>query len=566
MVVSKQKDLLSWCDDLHQVKGNISQFQATLQQILNKAPSIEDFKELTECLSMAPSDSKGIADKTRNILTSAQLKVAIRMKFLYDQGLLPFLLALSQINLKSPKSDKFVGYLLDYTPPHDVGDSLSDVLKLRISSKSIDLEQPYPPTLPPIGSVNLLSQVLTDKSFRLPSDFLELYLSSDFTLAHNAKLAVKGRRLLEYSLSEILDSKFPHLHEDDLSYLSNRLASSSILTRLALGYNLVKHYKHNVSKDLPIDDKLKILSKIFLAYIGGLSQSDYSYEEIKAWIAKVYDPIVTRFRENNKFLKPIDDMALAELLFLFERVTNVYHVPPKKTTIEFETLETDPFVVRLTVNNQHLGIGTSSTSEEKAKRNAAAEAYSSKDKLDEILRILMESYEKKDAPPSDDHSPHSNSDESAYSPSLEMEDDYDPSFDMPNMSGSVQASSNGNKASLTILPSSHSPQPYSLPSLPSKPVSGGLQSEKMHHSTDDSQKVPLDTNAKNTLYALLGSNHLTPVYDFTKVGNHFEVAIIVNNKIIGSSKDINKKTASQRAAMNALANIEALALLGVTSQ
>lgn len=533
------KDLLTWCDDLHQVKGNISQLQATLNHVLNKAPSIEEYKQISTYLEEAGNrDSKSIVDKTRNFLMTSQLKVAVRMKFLYEQGMLPFLLALSQINFKSLKADKFVGYLIDYTPPKDIGTTLSKALKQRINShKKVDVST-YPPTLPPIGNEHLLRVVLTDKSFRQPSDFLELVDAADFSRSHNAKLGLRGRCLLELLLTELLDSNVPSIHEDDLYYLRNKLLSPLVLTKLALGYNLTDNFQHHCSNEISAKDKMKILSNVFLAYVGGLAVDGYSMEEIKLWVKGLFDPIFQDISALYQPLKPFSKIALIELEFLFKQVTSLYAVSPEHTEINFESLETNPFVVKLVVDGQTLGIGTSSSSVEEAKEKAAIEALMSKEKVDELLKTLIKSYQTRS---SDALSSQSSDDDDdvPYSPSY---DDYEP------------PESNTNSTSELTIP--NKPQPYGIPPpLLAAPV------HNLAFNPIDSG--PVDTNAKNHLYAILGSNHLTPMYQYNKVGHEFHVTISVNLIVIGSSHDTNKKIASQKAAMNALANTSIWTQLGI---
>lgn len=533
------KDLLTWCDDLHQVKGNISQLQATLNHVLNKAPSIEEYKEISTYLEEAGNrDSKSIVDKTRNFLMTSQLKVAVRMKFLYEQGMLPFLLALSQINFKSLKADKFVGYLIDYTPPKDIGTTLSKALKQRISShKKVDVST-YPPTLPPIGNEHLLRVVLTDKSFRQPCDFLELVDAADFSRSHNAKLGLRGRCLLELLLTELLDSNVPSIHEDDLYYLRSKLLSPLVLTKLALGYNLTDSFQHHCSNEISAKDKMRILSNVFLAYVGGLAADGYSIEEIKLWVRNLFDPIFQDIGALYQPLKPFSKIALIELGFLFKQVTSLYAVSPEHTEINFESLETNPFVVKLVIDGQTLGIGTSSSSVEEAKEKAATEALMSKEKVDELLKTLIKSYRSRSSNALSSQSS-DDDDDAPYSPSY---DDYEP-----------PESSTNSTSELTIP---NKPQPYGIPPP--------LLADPAHNlAFNPIDNGPVDTNAKNHLYAILGSNHLTPTYQYNKVGNEFHVTISVNLIVIGSSHDTNKKIASQKAAMNALANTSIWTQLGI---
>lgn len=556
------KDLLTWCDDLHQVKGNVSQLQATLNQILSKAPTLDQFKQLALILDGPNSaDPRSIGEKTKGLLNSPQLKVAMRLRHLYDLGKLPALLALSKINFKSPKADRFVGYFIDYTPPSDIGDGLPDVLKKNIKpSKQVDVET-YPPSLPPIENESLMKKVLTDKSFRQPSDFIELASANDFSRAHNAKLAIKGRSLMELALYDILEQDFPEMHEEDVCILRYKLMSPSILTKLTLGYNLVEHYQFNFSDSILVQDKLQILAKIFLSYIAGLSLDKYSFDEICKWVHKLYKPIISELGAQND-TRPLNKFALSEIKFLFNQIDKA---SKSEISLTFEKVEEDPYVVKLSANGEGLGIGTSSVSEDQARERAATDAMSNKEKLDTVIMLFlkMHQFSKDTEAESDDV------DEDNYLPRLEpsygSSDAFIPSLyreGLAPQSGSV-SSDGGNDGNSSLPYDSDTllaPQPYGAPpGIPMKPQPYQVAS----YAVPDISKPPVDNNAKNNLYALLGSCHLTPTYHFQKTSNDFQAVVLVNDMPLGVGYDPNKKIASQKAAMNALNNTSALLLLGV---
>lgn len=529
-----EKDLLTWCDDLHQVKGSISQLQATLNQILTKAPSLEEFKQLSLYLDgIKHGDTKVIADKTRNFLISSQLKVAVRMKFLFDQGLLPFLLALSHINFKSVKSDKYVGYLLDYTPPKDAAEGLPNAIKLKISKKTVDAESPYPPSLPPISNLGLLDRVLTDKSFRKPSDFMELFSASDFSRSHNAKLSIRGRSLLEFILTDIVDYRFPNMHEDDLSYIIRKLSSPSILTKLAFGYNLVGHCKHHLSNKITLEDKLTLFSNIFLAYLGSLVFDGYSLDEILRWISKLFDPIIQDFQESNKQLKPVDHMAWSEFNFLFRQMNDIYSPPSllNSISVEVETINLDPYVVELKVNGRKLATGTSSTSVDDAKCKAAAEILINKHELDRILAFFIKVHTDallNDAEVAslvllrDNHV-------SEAGPNEMAED-----FQGRRISGTPDS---GDEYEPTLL--------------------------KDDSESSDSSADPSPHSPRNTLFSLLAAYNITPSYEMSQLNGESRVSVYAKDIFLASGTGPSKKVASSSAALKALSNQQALSLLGV---
>lgn len=582
-----QKDLLTWCDDLHQVKGNMLQLQATLNQILLKSPLIPQFRDLIGQLE-APNLDRQLLEKARNLLNSPQVKVAIRLKALYDKGLLPALLALSKINFKSAKADRFVGYFLDHNPPKDAANSLPAAIKKTVptTEKLSPLFRNYPPILPPLSSPGLLRVVLTDKSYRSPSDYLESEIEGSFSRSHNRRLAIKGRSMLELVLLEVLESTFPDIHEDDLVYMKNRLVSNHILTKLAFSYNLVDSLYHEISQAASANDKITVFSTVFAAYIGGLSQDGYSVDEMRLWISKLYDPIVSKmftFYTESGSLKDVHRFAYAELNFLLLRVSNVYEIPTKKIKLEFVELDEDPYAVKAVLGDSLvLGLGTSSVSFEHAKYKAAYEAIGTKKKIETIISYIFQHFKTPEnqpdpAPEDDGYSPKEDTyvlgyPENAEKPvveSLEQPSEFLPPRpetskqenevvipekpDMKPLEAAIKPPPTGprQRAPLPYTPLQRGPLPYGA--LPPNP-------------NLVNQNVPqVDYAAKNNLYALLGSHHLNPIYTSLKVGNDFEITIAVNDVVLGSAHDSNKKIASQKAAMNALANKTALQQLGVVS-
>lgn len=423
-------DLLKWCDDLHQVRGNVSQLQATLNQILGKAPTGTQYRELLRTYDTNTQNPSPILEKLRASLHSPQVKVAVRLKSLYDKGFLPFLLLLTKINFKSSKADRFVGYLLDYNPPKNDKTFVDKETKAVSSSADSAL---YPPTLPPLDNLLLLKLVLTDKSLRQPSDFLELEFSDgkhDFNNNHNRKLAMQGLNRLNLCLVEILDETFPNAHEDDIEHLRYRLTTTHVLAKLGFCYNFADSVLHQISKDASTDAKLTIFRNVFLAYIGAMAKVSYSFEETKMWVGKLYQPIISRLqdecKDQQRFKSP-GVIAFAELLFLVARVNNYFEEPTKKIRYEFEVLEVDPYVCQLHVGELDLGIGRGSTLPA-AKQNAAYETFNSKELRTQLITHIIDNYrvpetlEDKNAAPKE-KAAESMSDDDAYSPDI---DDYDP--------------------------------------------------------------------------------------------------------------------------------------------
>ncbi|KAM9906106.1 hypothetical protein OXX79_001750 [Metschnikowia pulcherrima] len=391
--------VLAWCDDIHSVRGNVSQLQATLNQLITKTPAVAQYRDLISTYGSPEADktteAPHILEKLRSIMHSPQVKVAVRLKSLYDRGYLPFLLGLSRINFRSPKCDRFVGYLLDFCPPKVNGSSMFPEEGAFVKQANLDPEESmYPPSLPPIENESLLKLILTDKSLRQPSDFLESEFSEgfhDYNNNHNRKLSLRGSGILDIALTDILDEAFPKVHEDDLIFLKHRFSSTAILAKLAFCYNISDSVMHHMSQEASIDDKLIVLKNVFLAYIGGMSKSEYTFAAIRLWIGQLYQPLIAKLQKDSSQsqLKSVYSLAFAELNFMLRRVNNLAEDPTKRLKYDFRMVDNgEPFVYQLHVANTPLGIGTAS-SIDKAKQKAAYETFETPELRTQLMNILV---------------------------------------------------------------------------------------------------------------------------------------------------------------------------------
>lgn len=383
--------LLNWYHEIHHVRGKISQLQATINQVVAATPSVDQYKELIQLYGSA-AGSDPLADKLHALLISPQLKVAVRLKTLFDLGRLPFLLLFTTVQFKSPRCDRQVGILLDHTP----GDKSAAEPANQAHSATSDTDHKsaalYPPMLPPLEDPSLLRLVLTDKSMRQPSDFLQLELLCDFNNNHNRKLARHGAALLDCALVDLLDDMFPKAHELDLQYLQLRLTALHVVAKLAYCYNLADAVHHHVSAQLPVDDKLRILRTVFLAYVGAMARSDYLFADIKAWLAKLYHPLVAKLADDCRAthkLRDVHEVAYAEFQFLMTRANNYFQTPTKKMRYDFVAVEDDPPVYELHVGDLALASGTGSTAMA-AKHRAAYNTLDDRELRTKLLAHILE--------------------------------------------------------------------------------------------------------------------------------------------------------------------------------
>lgn len=517
------KDMLTWCDDLHTLKGSVSQLQSSLNTILSKAPSAIDYKLLERELE---TKNLQINERTKTLLFTPQAKVGIRLKELYNSEKLPFLSMLNKVNFKLANSDKWVGYLTDYTPPAGIGADLFEYIRGQKSNNSKSSTASYPPSLPPIENSSLLQRIFTDKSFRQPSDFIELSNLDDFSRRHNAKLSMKGKRILELALIEILDSKFPNLNEDDLYLLQFKLVNQTILTKFSFGYNFVKELKFATSIDgLTVPEKLNILGNVFLAYIGGLSTESLSFQEIKFWLSKLYSPIIEDIylvlKQNNLF-RPLENLAKTELDFLLGDKVQYLETPN----------DFDVFTIEIKYNGITIGIGSSRKDVEEAKINAAREVFENKLKLDEIFIAERKHHENevKDSP-SDTIMVDAEKREATF----------------PSTSVNTTAT-----ATRSITKPVQSVSYYGAP-----PPPPGREIDPDNNVVTNGVK----SFAKKNLHSTLAKHGLVPIYKYSHNNSEHMVTIVVDDIILARASAINKKIASQVAAQIAIGNKETLELL-----
>lgn len=420
---------MTWSDDLFVVRGMVSQFQASFNLVVSKAPSQAQYKRLMKlyggeglALHTLSSEDTHLAEKLRTLLTAPQIKVAVHLKRLFQQGHLPFLLLLAKINLKQQKSDQFLNFFLDMVPPKNglvarelnalEHDAKVDPLPLPVdlAPHASDTNTPgfsgdWPPVLPHIDDALLLRLALTDKLARQPLDYLESSFPGgcfDYNNNHNRKLALRGAAALDLQLLDVLDARFPKMHEDDLVYLRTRLTSTAVVAKIAFAYGLPEKAVHGAGVDLPDAAKVPIFANLFRAYVGGLVVSGHGRGELAAWLLRLYQPLLERV-EQDEFQNLTDAAAVAhaELAFMLRRVSPFGSDGPGRLLFSYNELETDPFVEQLVIGDEIFGIGTAPTAAE-AKRRAAYETIHNAELKQKLATYVSKHFagkpEQKEAP------------------------------------------------------------------------------------------------------------------------------------------------------------------------
>ncbi|CAK9436081.1 uncharacterized protein LODBEIA_P06390 [Lodderomyces beijingensis] len=437
---TRDKTLIQTVDELAQLRASVSQFQATFKSIIQHAPRFDEYKKL---LDVAGGDGgstttteannananagtgtkadavgktgemKVVVDKLRDLVYTPQIKVAIRLKVLYEANRLVVLKRLANIKFKTGNgsssssgggggggsgsdSDNALEQFLQVVPSDTDNAETSNggetaeahEEESKAAAAAAAALHSYPPTLPPIRDQSLLIRITTDKSYRQISDFVES-TSSKFNNSHNGKLAMQGRTLMEWILFGILSKQFPSMYEEDLIVIRSRLMSRAVLARFAFGYNLVDSMKYQLSVDADIEDKMELVGKIFLSYIAGLEIEGYKLDSLRAWLQHLYQPMISDVMKTDD---PARKMGMIELESLFKSATNLNQLPRKDVNFKVIHTKSDPFVAEIMLNDQLLAIGSSVATFEEAQDRAAMEIINDPQKIKMVFKMMTESY------------------------------------------------------------------------------------------------------------------------------------------------------------------------------
>ncbi|KAL6454458.1 hypothetical protein SBY92_003924 [Candida maltosa Xu316] len=385
----EKNPMLTICDDLAQVKGSVSQFQSMFNNIISKAPSKQEWMRALEVVEKgeASGEHPATIERLKSMIDAPYTKIAVRLRELHDANKLPLMGYLSKINLKTATTtDSLLGAFVDFNPvvDKDTRDYVGFLLHKDPPESDDDIS--YPPTLPQITETTILNRIVTDESYRQPSDFLESK-PSDYAKSHNGRLAVKGRAVMYLCLTEILEESSSRLLDEDIQVIAYKLMSNQILSKFSFGYNLVDNMKFTISTDASVKEKVQVIGKLFLAYIGALRSLDYSLKDLKTFFKRLYEPIISDYF--TKF-NPLAKVSLAQLELLFKQVTNMCYLPTKKYELKFFQVGSDPFIARVSVNGQDLGSGISSISFEEAKYRAADDIMNNREAINKIWDMIYE--------------------------------------------------------------------------------------------------------------------------------------------------------------------------------
>ncbi|EGV60338.1 hypothetical protein PSN45_001909 [Yamadazyma tenuis] len=375
-------ELKQLSEDLHQVKGCVGQLQGAFQHIMKVFPPPKQYEQLVQLVnSLDPSglsaDDNTILQKLKNLLNCAPVKVGAKIKSLVDEDKLPFLQALGAIPsmkfLQAPTLD----YLLDYGhESYRISEDLAILKELESSEDDLQDSAEYGkgeiqlPMLLPLQDELLFQKAFHDPSFVDP--IIEIQDVSKYTSFFNTKLIHQGTYYLKLILWELVDFKYPHIYYADAEVLVSKLMDHNVLFKLSLVYRLVDNFKFKLSDRISFENKISMISDLFLSYMGALS-IEKSLPELKIWVYKVFRVILPKLKQQDFKSNTLGPAIRSMFTFTFSEMN--YH---------FETLESDPYVVKLYIKGVST-IGTNSKSEELAQLNAIKEFMNNKDYKHKLL-------------------------------------------------------------------------------------------------------------------------------------------------------------------------------------
>ncbi|EGW29964.1 uncharacterized protein SPAPADRAFT_57457 [Spathaspora passalidarum NRRL Y-27907] len=365
------------------------------------------------------------------------------------------------------------------------------------------------PPLPPIRDPVLEARVFTHRSYMNNRSST----SEETTInGHNERLEFLGDSILNTLVTIIIYNMFTTASEGQLSKIRSDLVNNKTLGHFSLAYGMDKRLKTSIV-DLAVTPDQKLFADVFEAYIGALAvERDLDLEDIRQWLDQLYTPMLNNLRDT--YIKPpIDREAKTQLYSMIG--TNESH-PQYRTIQQGNPVTGVDFVVNCTMEGELLGSGSGNSIKEASLR-AAMDALSHEEKLEKYylhrqeieLPIRKRRNELKE---------------------LKREEKLK----------QIQQE----LAEAAKLPPLPPPSPIRTSCFPLEP----------------DYSLPLDHEAKNELYALIGKKaRVQPTYIVSKTSdNKHIVTLKIRGVTIVSAEDSSKKKAMSRAARTLLNHKEAM--------
>lgn len=463
--------------------------QKNIRLIINEAP---DLTEVEGLLTSKSLDQNTLFDLENNEL----IKLAAQLKTKYNNGRLK--LFDSIINNNASVIEGVVDNEEDEVSSDSEKSIDTERHTKRKSSKDSESKESNLPELPVINDIKLCNRVFIHKSIINNKSYLH---KSELMAAHNERLEFLGDSVLNNLVTVIIFNKFPEASEGELSKIRSLLVNNVTLAEFSILYGFDKKLRSNINDQILKDSTQKIYADIFEAYIGALAiERKFDYTEIQQWLTILMDSRLNKHARQISSTEEINKDAKSELYSLIG--TAAFH--PQYEVVETGDGSSNPFVIRCTMGDDVLGVGTAPSNKDAGLR-AAMEALKNKRLLEKYSQVRFNM----------DRNQSVISNKTNKSTSL---------------STSTSKSSETQKIDTAIFP---------------------LIADV---STD------LDNKAKNELYSILGKNMGTiPIYETYEMSSkQFRAELKVKGIHVATAIDATKKRACSRAAMTIMNNKEAI--------
>ena len=463
--------------------------QKNIRLIINEAP---DLTEVERLLTSKRLDQNTIFDLENNDL----IKLATQLKTKYNNGRLKLFDSIINNNVS------VIEGVVDYEEDKVSSDSENSTSPKRHTIRKTPREQEWKesnvPDLPVINDIKLYNRVFIHKSIINNKSYLH---KSELMASHNERLEFLGDSVLNNLVTVIIFNKFPEASEGELSKIRSLLVNNVTLAEFSILYGFDKKLRSNINDQILKDSTQKIYADIFEAYIGALAiERNFDYTEIQQWLTILMESRLNKHARQISSTEEINKDAKSELYSLIG--TAAFH--PQYEVVKIGDGSSNPFVIRCTMGNDVLGVGTAPSNKDAGLR-AAMEALKNKRLLEKYSQVRF------------------NMDRNQSVISNKSNKD-------TSLSASTSQSSEIQKIDTTIFP---------------------LIADA---STD------VDNKAKNELYSILGKNTGTiPVYETYEMSSkQFRAELKVKGIHVATAVDATKKRACSRAAMTIMNNKQAI--------
>lgn len=462
--------------------------QKNIKLIINEAPDLAEVKRL---LTSEKLDQNTIFDLENNEL----IQLAAQLKTKYKSGSLKVFDSIINNNANTIKEDEYseVDEESSWTKKSKSAESIE-----RKPSKVPKAKESDVPELPVINDVKLYNRVFIHKSIINNKSYLH---KSELMASHNERLEFLGDSVLNNLVTVIIFNKFPEATEGELSKIRSLLVNNVTLAEFSIIYGFDKKLRSNINEQILKDSTQKIYADIFEAYIGALAiERKFDYTEIQQWLTALMENKLSKHARQISSTEEINKDAKSELYSLIG--TAAFH--PQYEVIKTGDGSSNPFVIKCTMGNDVLGIGTAPSNKDAGLR-AAMEALKNKRLLEKYSQIR---------------------------------------FNMDRNQSVISNKGTKNAPLLALRSQSNEIHKYDTNIFP-------LIADA---ATD------VDSKAKNELYSILGKNMgVTPIYETHEMASkQFRAELKVKGVHIATAVDATKKKACSKAAMAIINNKEAL--------